>query len=525
MGDLAARLKAVSSAQAGTAVSSKVLANAGLNLGRQVSDLGVQFAGAAASGNPLKMVMMAVVQQGPQIADAFAVAKQQGASFDVVMKGLATSVGAFLKASAPLLAVGATAAAVFLLWKKQSDDLKAAMKGAAEVAANFADVQDATRDALAGAASFAEKYQVANVDLTAALDDLLISQNKAYGGALASIDANDEAGKAAARRAENERLLTVRVLKRAQAEASARIKEGEAEIKQAEKAGRSASFFATVTRAQGVGEFPGAVDPMASGDAAEAAALRKANVTATRQAVKEEKAYEAALAATIKATMEANLVIPKSEEARRAEAEAIRAAAKEQREAANAAKEAARAEEEFDRAIQGVLQSLETGGERQLREMNEKILVLRKALDAGKISTDQFRDAVERLQPTVVDLKDAQKALRVQFEATPGDLDKAIGKMDRAADKARDLADAFGEVSFSLKDMLRSVKSGDLGSLILNIQGLSSGLGTLLGGGTAGQLQIAALAANTIGGSTGRTIGASLGVAASGVGLGAFAAT
>ncbi|MDR7102996.1 hypothetical protein [Croceicoccus sp. BE223] len=40
------------------------------NLGFQVQDLGVQFAMAAQSGDPLRGVMMALVQQGPQIKDA-----------------------------------------------------------------------------------------------------------------------------------------------------------------------------------------------------------------------------------------------------------------------------------------------------------------------------------------------------------------------------------------------------------------------------------------------------------------------
>lgn len=80
------------------AAQTKVLQTAGLNLGRQFSDVGVSLASGI---NP----MMVLIQQGPQIADAFQMAKTQGLGFREVVRGL----GASIAPVAPLL-IGVSAA-------------------------------------------------------------------------------------------------------------------------------------------------------------------------------------------------------------------------------------------------------------------------------------------------------------------------------------------------------------------------------------------------------------------------------
>lgn len=84
--------------------SQRALGAAGLNLGRQFSDVGVSLASGI---NPL----MVLIQQGPQIADGFQVASAAGLNFKTVIKGLWTEITPLIAAFAPwaagLAAVGA----------------------------------------------------------------------------------------------------------------------------------------------------------------------------------------------------------------------------------------------------------------------------------------------------------------------------------------------------------------------------------------------------------------------------------
>lgn len=83
---LNARIVGLSGAQAKGVGSTKALTQAGLNLSRQFADVAVT---AAMGMNPI----MILIQQGPQIADAFAMAKTQGLGFSAVVKGLAIQLG------------------------------------------------------------------------------------------------------------------------------------------------------------------------------------------------------------------------------------------------------------------------------------------------------------------------------------------------------------------------------------------------------------------------------------------------
>jgi hypothetical protein len=98
--------------------SQRALGAAGLNLGRQFSDVGVSLAGGI---NPL----MVLIQQGPQIADGFAVASAAGLSFKAVLTGLWTSVAPLLTAFAPWIAgLAAVSAGVYLLVRAHDEHIK-----------------------------------------------------------------------------------------------------------------------------------------------------------------------------------------------------------------------------------------------------------------------------------------------------------------------------------------------------------------------------------------------------------------
>jgi hypothetical protein len=93
--------------------SQRALGAAGLNLGRQFSDVGVSLASGI---NPL----MVLIQQGPQIADGFAVASAAGLSFKTVLTGLWAQVAPLLAAFAPWIAgLAAVGAGVWYLVNAQ----------------------------------------------------------------------------------------------------------------------------------------------------------------------------------------------------------------------------------------------------------------------------------------------------------------------------------------------------------------------------------------------------------------------
>jgi len=159
---------------------------------------------------------------------------------------------------------------------------------------------------------------------------------------------------------------------------------------------------------------------------------------------------------------------------------------------------------------------------------------------AKKGAKDHAKAAKEVLEPikalnvdmsTLVDLTKPIPATMLKidesFRATGETMKEIDAGWERTARSMREhteeLARAFADVKFSVKDLFASLKRGDIGGFLLNIQDTLSGITTLLAQGPAGIASLGSMAANAIGGKTGRALGGGLGIAAGGLGLGAFA--
>lgn len=484
---LSTRLGAVDTMHQAAGKGAKLQAHELANLGSQFADIGVSLA----SGQALWLV---AIQQGAQIGGIWGQAAGRGATLAATVKQLTDVVGGFLVRMAPLIAIVAAAGGAFLLWRKYVDDSKEALKLTTEASKNFAEVQGAVRDALGSAVEFADKYRLTNLGLTDALDKVLVSQNAAYGATMASIDANDTAGRSAARRAEMERLLTVSILKRAAAEAESRAKEADAAAKKAAGPARTFGVLA------GIG-LAGSPDALTVAAEAEALKFRKLGGEAAKKAAADEREYAKALNASADALMKAKLTLPEATKATASQGAAARVAAEGNQEAASAT-------DELERALQQLLQTLETPAERAAREAAESIDLLNRGFNAGKISVDAYREAFERLNPVIVDVKDAQKAANVELRNTPADIGKVETATERLTREVQELAEAFDEVAYSVDGIVNAFRRGDfsrLGQDILRLRdglkgAFSQGLGTGIGAA-------AGAAAPYVGGTGGRILG------------------
>ncbi|RAK68826.1 phage tail length tape measure family protein [Phenylobacterium kunshanense] len=213
-----------------------------------------------------------------------------------------------------------------------------------------------------------------------------------------------------------------------------------------------------------------------------------------------------------------------------AETERLAAA---QKKGAKAAKENAAAQDEVAKALEKELEALRNysdaidraGIDAETLKIVEAQTMAARAMalmtKEGDALAAKFLEYAYALEQS----KDQQKAWNPQIEKSITATDKFADQLETARERAERLAEAFGRVQFSLRDMLRSMTSGDIGSFILNIQDLIGGVGSLLKQGPAGIASLGAMAANAIGGKAGRAIGGGLGIAAGGLGLGAFAAS
>jgi TP901 family phage tail tape measure protein len=178
----------------------------------------------------------------------------------------------------------------------------------------------------------------------------------------------------------------------------------------------------------------------------------------------------------------------------------------------------ARAHEQLKDDAEGLLQSLETDAERVVREYAEATILLKRALDAGIISVDQYREAIERLNPVIVDVKDAQKAANVEFEKTPASLAEGVEAIDDSVESAledflrmrggwddvfddirnKDWASAFRGLLEALKDVRKAFsETGTTADKVTAISSLADAAGRAIGGKGGRALSSAANAGTT----------------------------
>lgn len=166
--------------------SSKALTLAGLNLSRQFADIGVT---AAMGMSPL----MILIQQGPQIADAFQMAKAQGLGFSAVVKGLAVQMG-LLKIVTPAVVADALALAT-AEQAAAAAALEAAVANRAKMAATAQAAQaDAAAAVAANALAVANERVAVTATAAAAAETAALAPLALVVGAIVAIGATVFAG-------------------------------------------------------------------------------------------------------------------------------------------------------------------------------------------------------------------------------------------------------------------------------------------------------------------------------------------
>lgn len=481
-----------------------------MNLGRQMADLGTM---AAMGASPL----MLIASQGPQIADVFATAKSRGVGVKDALSDIAISSGRVLASWGPLIALGGTLAAGFLIWRNHADTLAEALEKTAEAAENFAKVQGTVTDALGQAATFTEKYKVANSGLTAALDGMISSQNSAYMETMAGIGAMDGASQAAARRAELERLATVAILRRAAAEAEARAKESDA----AKETARKGAFGQGLITALG---FSGSPEMLSMAQQAQATEFKRLGGEAAAKAAQQERDWAKALREQAEALMGAKLVIPEVTKATSDHAKAAREVAKVEK----ATKDVA-AERAAEARAQSVAYLLAIRTERAEWGLSANAIKERNDALAEMIAlANGDWDLAEQIVKETTEYREQKRVLdelidiAEQRDKSLSDYTDGLEEMRKTADK---LSQAFADIQYSVDDMFASMRRGDIGGFLQNIHGLVSGIGTMLQQGPQGYAALGSMAANAIGGKTGRAIGGGLGIAGAGLGVAGYASS
>lgn len=490
-----------------------------LYFGRQFSDVATMLAMGA---SPL----MVVTTQAGQIADGFAMVSGRGVTVTQVLRQMMTSAVALAAALAPFaLTVGAVAGA-FLLWRKQTDDARAAIEATAKAQADFADVQATATDVLGRAVDFTEKYGVANDNVAAALDQVILSQNAAYAETLNGISAMDQASQAAVRRAETERLATVAILRRAAAEAEARASEAQ---KAANKDSGTARLDAVLSLPWRLNpEMPGSEDALTMMEQERARREAALGVDEKRRIAAEERGLAQALTAQAEALMKVDIAAAAASKAVQSYGGAATGAVRSSQAAATAIDEQAA-------AYAQLVEDLKTPAEKEIELLHSRMVTLRNEFDLGHISVETYREQFDRLwkpQPQLVRLTTEEvvtmheEVLRLptaweQAEAAARDVLDVTRSMQWAVDdfargiEQRDWVGAFGGLMRAIEQVKEAFgEAGTAADKVGAIAGIANAAGQAIGGKAGSVLSGAAggaAAGFTIGGPIGAAIGAGLG--------------
>lgn len=484
----AAAMRTLENAHKMATGSSKALSQAGLNLTRQFSDVGVSLAGGI---SPL----MVLIQQGPQIADGFAVAKQQGLGFSAVIKGLTAQLLPF----APILlaitaAVGVVAGAFAIFegavdkqtknattfgdtWKAVTQVVGKAISdgpigdGLKFLSAAFAATMRAITDGVLGGLDalvghFGAAYQlivknwrqlpqVFGVIIQGAANLVIQGVEGMVNGVIGGINyLLKKAGK------ETIGLIDLPQIKVANAKLAAEYDKTAASISGSFRKSREGFFNDVVKQAD-------------------------KNFAARQKATKGAEDHAKAV---------------------KKEADAHE----------EAAKEIAKYIEQIERE-----QKIYGKTADQVKVLDAQAMALKAIGEGNAFAAAQILRYADAVQNTA-GITDKAANSNVKFERTIDDIGDGFKDARTQAEK---LTDAFDGISGSLFGIGRAFKTGDFSRIGSDIGGAFSGLVASLSQGPAGILNAGSAVAGAIGGRTGRAIGGGLGIAGAGIAAGGFLAS
>ncbi len=476
--------------QARLASQSKALQQVSLGLSRQFTDIGVQLAGGQSP-------FLVLTQQLPQIADQMAVAKMQGLGFKDAVKGIGGGVATALPALAAVgAAVGASVGA-FALFERAVDKQT---KGAT----TFGETWQATlnvigREIMEGpigtglkwlSAAFGKVLDGITSGVTWFLDKLVGHFGAAYQLVVKNWQRLPEVFGVIAQGAANITIQAVEGLVN-------KIIEGTNYL--LKKAGQQTIGFIDLPEVR----------------LANRQLAKEYDALATQISGSFRQGRESFFGKIVAETDRLHIANQKATKSGKDHGDALKKVAKEADAAAESYKAlTARVVSFTDALREGARDFGLSPLQKQRRDLQEGLADLRE-WEQGLQTT---RGAAARLNAEVKErTAEAIDAVRGEIVLTVPALDKLGNGFDDLDERLRNLSDAFADVKFSIGDMFRSLKSGDLGGFALNLKGLFGGIRELMSQGPAGFASLGSIVANTIGGKTGRAVGGGLGIAAGGL--------
>jgi len=470
--------------------STKALQQAGLNLSRQFADVGVSLASGI---SPL----MVLIQQGPQVADGFAMAKTQGLGFSAVVKGLAASIAPALPL---MLGIGAAVGVVvgaFALFEREVDKNT-------KYATTFGDTWKATLQVIGAAimdGPIGDGLKWLQKTFAMVLDSIV-------GGSMSMLD----------------RLVGF------WGAAYNAITKNWRNLPQAIGAIMVAAVNGTITTIEGlINATIGGINRLTSAVGLKAIAtvdLPRVKQASNAVAVQFEK-DAARISASFKAGREAfgDKIAAQADKNYLARQKATKGAkehAKATNEEADAHKKAA---EEIAKYLDQIDREYATTGKTaaQVKIMDAQAMAMKAIGEGNEFAAAKILRYADALIQTDEITKKAANS-NVKFEKTIDDIGDGFKDARTQAEK---LADAFDGVANSLGSLISDFRAGNIGGIAVSLSSLGASIGTAFatGGIGGGAAAIASAAAPYVGGRAGRAITGGLGIAGAGLAAGGYLAS
>ena len=173
-------------------------------------------------------------------------------------------------------------------------------------------------------------------------------------------------------------------------------------------------------------------------------------------------------------------------------------------------KTAAEGTDEFDRALAELLGRLETPAERALRQMHADMRLLKEALDRGKVSLDQYREAMDRLwtpQPQLV------RAITAEIITLSDEARSLPTAWEQALSAVEEVEAATRSIRWAVDDVARAIEDKDWGGVFAGLLRTLERVKELWNSGQPGGRYSAAgslfsAAGSAVGGTGGMVLGA-----------------